>query len=107
LALLSLEAWAAENDTIMLLVSRDEDWKSFADASERLICVNDLATALNWFNSKSRFAAERAVGLLRNGEAPNFGTAVETALESFLETFDPGSRLDRPWNTTLLCRARL
>jgi hypothetical protein len=89
LALLSLEAWAAQNNTIMLLVSRDGDWKSFADASDHLICVNDLATALDYFNSESRFVAERAVGLLRNSEAPNFHSAVETALEAFLETFDP------------------
>jgi hypothetical protein len=36
LALLSLERWAQQNDTIMLVISHDGDWKAFCDCSNWL-----------------------------------------------------------------------
>lgn len=89
LALLSLEAWAERNNTTMLVVGTDGDWKAFADASNRLICVNDLATALDYFNRESRFVAQRAIGLLQRGDAPEFHADVDSALERFFEGMNP------------------
>lgn len=89
LALLSLQAWAAENETLVLLVSRDGDWQAFAEMSDRLFCISDLTNALEFFNRGSELAVERAIKLLMVGEAPHFHSEVESALERFLETFEP------------------
>jgi hypothetical protein len=89
LALLSLEAWAEQNNTTVLTVSRDKDWQTFADASNRLICVSDLGVALDYFNQEARFIVTRAVGLLRQGAAADLFDEIESSIERFLETFDP------------------
>ncbi|TIM69818.1 MAG: hypothetical protein E5Y52_04480 [Mesorhizobium sp.] len=91
LALLSLESWAADNKTTVLVVSRDGDWQTFADASKHLVCIPDLDQALDYFNGEARFVVERAVGLLRKQAAPEFREAIDSALELFLEEFDPES----------------
>jgi hypothetical protein len=89
LALLSLEAWAEQNNTTMLTVSRDKDWHTFAEASDRLICVSDLGVALDYFNQEARFIVTRAVGLLRQDAAADLFNEIERSIEQFLETFDP------------------
>lgn len=89
LALLSLEAWATQRQTITLVVSRDGDWQSFAEGSERLICVPELGVALDYFNQEARFVVERAVGLLLREEAPELGEGITGALDMFFENFDP------------------
>lgn len=88
-ALLSLESWAMEHETIALVVSRDGDWQTFAERSKHLICIPDLDQALDYFNGEARFIAERAVGLLRKQTAPQFYEAIGSSLELFLEEFDP------------------
>ncbi|MEO5934837.1 MAG: PIN domain-containing protein [Duganella sp.] len=51
IALLSLEAWAVDEETEMVVVSRDSDWEIFCDRSEKLHLVKDLATALAMFQT--------------------------------------------------------
>ncbi|MBM2715963.1 DUF4935 domain-containing protein [Mesorhizobium caraganae] len=89
LALLSLESWAIDNKTLVLVVSRDGDWQTFAKSSKNLICIPDLDQALDYFNGEARFIVERAAGLLRNKAAPELNDAIGSALELFLEEFDP------------------
>jgi hypothetical protein len=89
LALLSLEAWVRRNETLVLVVSQDRDWQSFADASEHLICVPDLAVALDHFNAAAAFVVARCMTLLAQGEASELKVDIEGAIEIFLENFDP------------------
>jgi len=91
LALLSLESWAVDNKTLVLVVSRDSDWQTFAESSKHLVCIPDLDQALDYFNGEARFVVERAVGLLRKQAAPELNEAIGSALELFLEEFDPES----------------
>lgn len=53
IALLSLESWAKENDTKILAVSKDNDWKRFADTSDVIDVVEDLAEAISVFQLHS------------------------------------------------------
>lgn len=89
LALLSLEAWGGRNRTMVLVVSQDRDWQSFADASGHLICVPDIAVALDYFNAAAAFVVARCMKLLGQGEASEMKADIEGAIELFLETFDP------------------
>ena len=91
LALLSLESWAVDNKTLVLVVSRDGDWQTFAESSKHLVCIPDLDQALDYFNGEARFVVELAVGLLRKQAAPELNEAIGSALELFLEEFDPES----------------
>lgn len=49
LALITLEAWAEENNATILTVSADGDWTSFCERSHRLIAINDLSETLSCF----------------------------------------------------------
>ena len=53
IALLSLEAWAKENDIKVLAVSKDKDWATFCDHSEWLFIKKDLAEAISAFQPKT------------------------------------------------------
>lgn len=60
IALLSLEAWAKTEQKRILAVSTDNGWKSFAETSEYIDVVEDLAPALALLQKHSE-AAETAV----------------------------------------------
>lgn len=53
IALMSLESWAKENRTKVLAVAKDGDWKRFADESEYIDVVEDLAQAISKFQPHS------------------------------------------------------
>jgi hypothetical protein len=51
-ALIALESWAEEHDKPVLLVSNDKGWRAFAEASDRLCCVDELDEALELFQKR-------------------------------------------------------
>lgn len=53
IALMSIESWAKENDTKVLAVSKDRDWKKFAEQSNHIDVVEDLAEAISKFQPHS------------------------------------------------------
>lgn len=69
LALLSMEAWAEKNDTGLLLVSKDSDWRRYCETSARLHCIDDLADAINGFNGPTAANACKAlIESVRSGD---------------------------------------
>lgn len=53
IALMSIESWAKENKTKVLAVARDGDWKRFAEESDYIDVVEDLAEAISKFQPHS------------------------------------------------------
>lgn len=53
IALMSLESWAKENSTKILAVAKDGDWKRFAEESEYIDVIEDLAEAISKFQPPS------------------------------------------------------
>lgn len=53
IALMSLESWAKEHHTKVLTVAKDGDWKRFAEKSEHIDIVEDLAEAISKFQPHS------------------------------------------------------
>jgi PIN domain len=49
IALMSLEEWAEENETEIIVVSSDKDWEGFCEVSERLHYCKELTDALELF----------------------------------------------------------
>lgn len=53
LALSALEVWAESNNTKILAVSKDNDWKEFCETSPLLYFIDELSNALTAFNSNA------------------------------------------------------
>lgn len=88
LAVLSLEAWARDAKTIMLVVSGDGGWREYCDRSEHLICIGELPPALSLFNEDAKVIVQRILARLEAGHAKELGQAIDVSLESFLEEAD-------------------
>jgi hypothetical protein len=62
IALLGIEAWCAAAQSGAIVVTNDNDWKCYCEASNaRLFVLNDLATALEIINSSEAERNARAV----------------------------------------------
>ncbi|MBE4974754.1 DUF4935 domain-containing protein [Serratia sp. X3] len=53
LALSALEVWAESNNTKILAVSKDNDWKEFCETSPLLYFIDELSNALTAFHSNA------------------------------------------------------
>ena len=83
-ALLSLEAWARDNETKVLCVSPDKGWKSFCSTSEHLICIDKLDTALSLYNAAAQELADPIVEKWREGTPGAYTDVVSQAFEERL-----------------------
>ncbi|HAX76463.1 MAG TPA: hypothetical protein DCY88_11635 [Cyanobacteria bacterium UBA11372] len=82
IALMSLETWANKNQTKIIVVTSDNDWKNFCKGSERLIAIDDLARALGLFQLQDaddicRYLSER----YQKGKLDDVKEAISNALE--------------------------
>jgi len=82
IALMSLETWANKNQTKIIVVTSDNDWKSFCKGSERLIAIDDFAGALGLFQRQNaddicKYLSEK----YEKGELENVKEAISNALE--------------------------
>lgn len=62
LALVSLEKWAEENNKKILVISKDNDWKSYCRDNIFLYCMNSIEEALSSLYKDSSFV----LGILKN-----------------------------------------
>ena len=88
IALLSLEEWARQKDTKVLAVSSDGGWKAFAETSDYIIVIEDIAKLYGHFNRSANFIAQRIEGLIRHGKIPDFEGGIKALIE---EHFDDSS----------------
>lgn len=88
LALLSLETWALNVDTKILVVSNDEDWIRYCIESERLILVRGLADALSYFHANASVVCNLLSQMLMSGMRSDWNSAIEEAVESHIEGMD-------------------
>ena len=101
IALLSLEAWAGSPGGI-IVVSDDEDWQGFCEASDKpLYFVKDLATALNIINetqidrdNRAMMRMETLQELLHNGELSR--RAKEALIKELKEKAIPRASRESP-----------
>lgn len=82
IALLALEGWAAKNDTTVVAVSSDGDWKQFCSESDRVYYVDDLVHALSVFQTGADDAAAFFKDLLRDGKVEELDAILLHAIEA-------------------------
>jgi hypothetical protein len=80
LALLSLEGWAKDNQTMVLVVAKDPDWRKFCESSELLFYADDLPTALSAFHAGADTAAKMFFKAVKENHIAHIGTTVLEAL---------------------------
>ncbi len=88
IAVKSLERYAEEKDTQMLVVSGDGGWREFCAASARLVCVPDLGTAMSYLQRLPLVIAARLSERFDAGELPQLEKAIEAELDSYIESMD-------------------
>jgi hypothetical protein len=96
LALASLEAWARDAKTLMLVISSDNGWREYSDKSDHLICMDGLSPALNLFNENAGVVVSRVLAKLEAGHAEDLRKAIDSSLEGFLEEIEIDIDADSP-----------
>jgi hypothetical protein len=82
LALLTLEAWAENEDTKILVVSKDGDWTAFCEESEWLVATDDIGVALSAFQREvAQYTCQLLTQKLFGGDPMGLEEAVSRALE--------------------------
>lgn len=89
IALISLEAWANKNQTKVIVVTFDNDWKSFCKSSEKLCSSDDFAGALGLFQLQDaddicKYLSEK----YESGDLESVKRAIFDALEDQIYDFD-------------------
>ena len=84
-ALLTLESWARNNSTKVLIVSNDSDWVSFCKDKDNLIVVNQLAVALGYFHRNASVAANLLRDFYQRGKSLELLEEVEQAIQNHVE----------------------
>jgi len=90
LALLTIEAWAKENETKVLAVSSDAGWKKFAESSDHIDVVENLGDAISHFqphNAARDIIAELAA-VITERKSNRVLDAVASAIENSLDVAD-------------------
>lgn len=99
ISLMSLEAWAKENNKKILAVSNDGDWKSFAAQSDWIDCIDDLGAAMSALEAAAAAAEVEARALLSrvaSGDLPDLEVALSNGLNDALERESPYVEFDGP-----------
>ena len=99
ISLLALEAWAKEENKKILAVSNDGDWRAFAQQSEWIDCIQDLASGM----SRVVAAAESAEAMGRTllmkiigGNATELKQIIDDDLRREIELLTPYAEFDGP-----------
>ena len=86
---ISLEEWARRKDTKVLAISSDGGWKAFADTSDHIVVVEDIAKVFGHFNRSANFIAQRVESLVQRGKIPGIEGQIKALIE---EHFDDCER---------------
>lgn len=98
IALLSLEAWAVDNGKRILAVSKDGDWKTFADQCSQIDIVDDLGKAMALLNDLAKEtipAAQAVLSAIEIGD-PDTIARLQTNLNHAIELESPYIDFDGP-----------
>lgn len=88
IALQELEALAAERGGIVLAVSHDADWQSYAERSSGLAVIEDVTRAISLFVDAGAWTADQLAGLLEVEDSP-IARGVDAALMAFVQQVRP------------------
>ena len=89
MAVLALESWAKQQETSILVISTDGDWKSYCEESTRLLFIDDLGEALGLFQRQTaQYACDILSEQLRCGDRTGLIKIIEDAIYDQESKFD-------------------
>lgn len=88
IALLSLEAWATNHSTTILLVTKDKGCKRFCDESARLVAIDDLTDALTLVQERDQHCINLCQSLEAAIAAGNYPSLVNEIEDAIANDFD-------------------
>lgn len=89
IALISLERWALVNDTEVLVVTGDSGWKKFCKASERLVAIENLGSALDSFQDDvARMLCKDLSESLAKGDPLKIAATIQRAVKEEQSNID-------------------
>lgn len=91
IALTNLESWAKDNETKVLAVSTDNDWRKYGAASEYIDVIDDLASAISEF--QQHHAAIAFCSWLSTSLSSEKPKELIEAIESSLGDVVPGTEV--------------
>lgn len=97
IALLALEGWAIKNDTTVVAVSSDGDWKQFCSESDYIYYVDDLAHALSVFQGGADDAAVLFKTMLHNRRIENLDAIILDAISEQSDKIDINFEATSNW----------
>lgn len=97
IALLALEGWAIKNDTTVVAVSSDGDWKQFCSESDYIYYVDDLAHALSVFQGGADDAAALFKNMLHNRRIENLDAIILDAISEQSDKIDINFEATSNW----------
>jgi rRNA-processing protein FCF1 len=89
IALMELECWAAKHQKYVLAVSKDQGWAAYAEKSDWVLTIEDLASALGLFNRTDAHIVERTAALLCDTEKYQLASEMSDILQSFVDDLSP------------------
>lgn len=92
IALISLEAWAKQNNNRLLAVSEDKGWEGYAASSTQIDLEKDLSQAFQNFQEHVERAKKIILNLLNalcNDETPDLLREIDELLEQEVQSLHP------------------
>jgi hypothetical protein len=97
ISLLALETWAKQANKKVLAVSGDSDWKTFAEHSPHIDCVENLGDAIAAIVQAAQASVEEARSVLAaiaSEEPPDLKNRLDELLASEVEDLTPYAEFD-------------
>jgi len=94
--LLAIEEWADREGKSVLAIAIDKDWEKYCEESRNIDYTEDFSEGLSRFNAVTAHYAllENLKQALKQGNAAQFISRVESGLESALSGFTPDQEAD-------------
>ncbi len=97
IALISLEAWARQNNKKLLAVSEDKGWEGYAATSTQIDLEKDLSQAFERFQEHVERAKKIILNLLNalcNNENPDLSREINERIEQEVQSLQPDAEAD-------------
>ena len=96
IVLMAVEAWAEQNDVVVLAVAKDGDWQNYCESSARIDYQEDFSRGLEHFNRANApyTLLANIESALNSGTADQFLSSIGSCLQSVLDGFTPDQEAD-------------
>ncbi|MES3020787.1 MAG: PIN domain-containing protein [Pseudomonadota bacterium] len=97
LTLISLQNWAAQKKTHVIVISKDGDWKKFCENSKFIYFIDDLPSALSIFQGGAEEAKLLFTAALKADGIEDLNKAIESSINDQADKIDSDFEATSNW----------